>query len=406
LTAAWAGALYFLERAMRAESRRAWWGLGICMGLGMLSKYTIALLGPATLVFMMIDGRARAWFRRPEPYLAAAIALLIFSPVIYWNLQHDWASFAFQSSRRIAAPARFALPALIVGAVALLTPIGLSVALMVLGGRGTRRELVAPSSAGRRARFIAIYTLVPLSVFVVFSVSHTVKINWTGPLWLAVLPAMSAAIVAVAAKPSRFDMVVQRLWVPTVAVTLVLYGLGLNYLVFGLPELGYVANMPTAWQEFGREAGSISAAVKRTTGGEPLLIGMDTYKVTSQLAFYNGKGAADSVGRGILGQASLMYDQWFSAGAVRGRPAILFALERKQLENPGLQDQFTSLEAPIEKTLTKNGKPAGRFYYRVGYGFLAGERPPAPIDEQPTQDNVARLHEAKRTDPPLSSIIR
>lgn len=59
LTACWAGALFFLERAMLAHRRWAWWGLGICMGLGMLSKYTMALLGPATLAFLLLDRPSR-----------------------------------------------------------------------------------------------------------------------------------------------------------------------------------------------------------------------------------------------------------------------------------------------------------------------------------------------------------
>ena len=44
LYAAWAGCLYFLERALVADNRRAWCGVGLCIGLGMLAKYTIALL--------------------------------------------------------------------------------------------------------------------------------------------------------------------------------------------------------------------------------------------------------------------------------------------------------------------------------------------------------------------------
>ena len=43
LTAAWAGALYFLYRALIKDQARAWWGAGVCLGLGLLSKYTIAL---------------------------------------------------------------------------------------------------------------------------------------------------------------------------------------------------------------------------------------------------------------------------------------------------------------------------------------------------------------------------
>jgi len=385
LTAAWAGALYFLERALVGGRRNAWWGVGVCIGLGMLSKYTIGLLGPATLVFMLADTRARAWLARPEPYLAAVLALLIFSPVIIWNIEHNWASFAFQSTRRVSAAARFALPALILSVLALLTPLGLVTALMALGRRSTpQRAGALPSPRRRHRRFIAIFTLVPLSVFVLFSLSHTIKLNWTGPLWLAVLPAVSAAIIALADCTSGFELRVRRLWVPTVAVTLVVYGLGLNYLVLGFPGMGYLAplpNLPIAWREFGHEAMSIEREVERSTGAEPMLIGMDTYNLASMLAFYSnedGEGVVNSVGRGVLGQASLMYSYWFKPDAMIGRPAILFAFDRRQIDNPALDAQFASLGAMSERIVTKNGRPAGHFYYRVGHGFLGTIGEPAP----------------------------
>jgi len=48
--------------------------------------------------------RATDFTRRPRAsqttgiYLAAVVALIIFSPVIYWNWQHEWVSFKFQFS--------------------------------------------------------------------------------------------------------------------------------------------------------------------------------------------------------------------------------------------------------------------------------------------------------------------
>ncbi len=94
LTAAWAASLYYLERALIAQRPDAWWRAGICLGLGLISKYSIALLGPVALAFMLWDPQSRRWLRRFEPYIAALLALAVFSPVIIWNAQHDWASFA------------------------------------------------------------------------------------------------------------------------------------------------------------------------------------------------------------------------------------------------------------------------------------------------------------------------
>ncbi len=113
LTAAWAASLYFLERALVAGRRDGWWRAGVALGLGALSKYSIGLLAAVALLFMTRDSDARRWWRRWEPYGAALLTLAIFSPVIIWNAQHEWASFAFQTSRRLAEAPRFALHKLI-----------------------------------------------------------------------------------------------------------------------------------------------------------------------------------------------------------------------------------------------------------------------------------------------------
>ncbi|MEO6563878.1 MAG: glycosyltransferase family 39 protein, partial [Nitrosospira sp.] len=99
LVAAWAATLYYMERALLGERNWAWLGMGIAFGLGILSKYTLGLLGPAALLFVILDPASRRWLYRPHAYLAAALALLLFSPVIIWNMEHNWASITFQSQR-------------------------------------------------------------------------------------------------------------------------------------------------------------------------------------------------------------------------------------------------------------------------------------------------------------------
>src|SRR5580704_1543031 len=54
LVACWSGTLYFAVRALMGGHRRAWWGVGVCFGLGMISKYAIGVFGPATLLFLLL----------------------------------------------------------------------------------------------------------------------------------------------------------------------------------------------------------------------------------------------------------------------------------------------------------------------------------------------------------------
>jgi hypothetical protein len=68
-------------------------------------QYPILSTPGSRLSVMLLDPRSRDWFRQPWPYIGAVLALAIFSPVIVWNADHNWASFIFQSTRRVEEPA-------------------------------------------------------------------------------------------------------------------------------------------------------------------------------------------------------------------------------------------------------------------------------------------------------------
>lgn len=74
-----------------------WWLLtGIFGGLSLLSKYIAVLFPAAVFLALIFSKKGRRHFLTPWPWLAVVIAALVFSPVVYWNAQHDWVSFLFQ----------------------------------------------------------------------------------------------------------------------------------------------------------------------------------------------------------------------------------------------------------------------------------------------------------------------
>src|SRR5262247_3915582 len=167
LYAAWAGCLYFLERALIAQNSRAWWGVGICMGLGTLSKYTMALMGLGTFAFLLIDRQARHWLLRPEPYIAAIMSVILFSPVFLWNMRNGWVSFAFQGSNRWEGSYDFSLHVLFGTILLLLTPTGLlAIVWVLLPQRLEGASTIQTNNKKRQYLWAVTYTLVPLSVFV------------------------------------------------------------------------------------------------------------------------------------------------------------------------------------------------------------------------------------------------
>ena len=83
------------------RSRRGewWYLLGVAAGLLLLSKYTGVFLLAGIMAWLVVSNEMRFWLKRREPYLAALISLTLFSPVIWWNVEHDWASFIKQFGR-------------------------------------------------------------------------------------------------------------------------------------------------------------------------------------------------------------------------------------------------------------------------------------------------------------------
>ena len=94
--------LWSLVRLHESGNARWWLAAGLFAGLALLSKFTAIMLLPAVLAFALVPDWRRRWLLSPYPWLAALIALIVFSPVLIWNCQHDWASFRFQFVRAVA----------------------------------------------------------------------------------------------------------------------------------------------------------------------------------------------------------------------------------------------------------------------------------------------------------------
>lgn len=96
----WALALHESLPALQGERRR-WLSAGLAVGLGLLAKYTMVLIGPVLLwALLRTDPRA---LRTPWPYAGALVALLVFSPHLIWNAQHDWVTMRFQLGHGFAS---------------------------------------------------------------------------------------------------------------------------------------------------------------------------------------------------------------------------------------------------------------------------------------------------------------
>ncbi|MEW6051453.1 MAG: glycosyltransferase family 39 protein [Candidatus Zixiibacteriota bacterium] len=374
LTACWAGALFFLGRALLAGRSSSWFGAGICIGLGLLSKYTIALLVPAVVLFVITEGKRRHWLTKPQPYMALAIAAVLFAPVIYWNATHEWASFVFQTGRRLSESFRFSPHLLLGSAIVLLSPVGLVAAMAVLVKPVIVENEIRNEQLVRSRRFVLWLTTVPLAVFLLFSLTHEPKLNWTGPLWLALLP-----VIAVSMSPGRgqkdrrpFLVRMRPWWLPTANVIAVIYGLALYYLVLGLPGVPYPKGTLGAvgWKQLAASVDTVRADLLHRFGVEPLAVGLDKYSMSSEMAFYSRfDGPALTGGQHLFGKNGLSYRYWFNEKEQYGRNVIMIADDPWFLSEPIATNRFDSLTEIRSFEITHRGHVLGSYFYRTGYVY-------------------------------------
>ena len=190
----------FFETHDQAAVWRLWLAGGLWLGLAGLSKYSAVFFAIGLALFIALSPRQRRWFAHPAPYVAGLICLVIVSPVIIWNADNHWISFAFQGARGAPAQWRPAqLGQMILGQAAWLTPwifvplvCALASALRVCRADERRRWLLClclPS--------ILFFNLTPL--WGARGLPH-----WPMPGWFFAFPLLGAWLVE--SWPRRFNL--------------------------------------------------------------------------------------------------------------------------------------------------------------------------------------------------------
>jgi hypothetical protein len=92
----WAGVVYAMVLVAWSGDGRYWYLAGALLGVALQAKYTALFLVVSLALYVLLS--RRRWLARREPYLAALLALFVFSPNLWWNVRHDWISLGFQTT--------------------------------------------------------------------------------------------------------------------------------------------------------------------------------------------------------------------------------------------------------------------------------------------------------------------
>lgn len=332
--ALWAVALYVIQRAL--TDRPKWWlGAGVLAGLAAEAKLNALLLLPSVFLYILLSPVARdRWLRRPEPYLAGAVALLLLVPFLWWNHTHEnafWIHAHAMSSRGSGHDGFKWVGRFLGDQAVLLSPFVFLTYLYSLGD-GFRRGFKERDEA---YLFLWCPTVVSLAAIIVTALKSKVEGNWAVDSYISGFILTAAVLV----RCWESKVIVKRVWVGlsaalalflTLAVALfpsLLYGAGFHY-----PKAtDDRTNELYGWQQMADRV----TLEKKAIGGDPFVFGIN-YRMPSEAAFYlPGHPKTYAL---FLNYKASEYMFWEDQAALKGRNALF-------LNDTDTQDHFDDLRA-------------------------------------------------------------
>ncbi len=231
-------AVLWLVRIVKAGSAATvgqWLWVGGGLALGLASKYQAGLIPLSVLAFALATPGGRRWFATPGPYAASALGLVGLAPVLWWNAQNGWASFAFHVARtgdglQAANFARMAL-----GQALYLTP-----PVLVLGLVGIRAAIRSRDAAQGLVAAVALGPVVAFNLVYLFSAESFP--HWTMLGWQFAMPLAGVWLARVDAARRRRALGWVAVWAGLTWALLLVTVLHLNTGL--LTRLGV---LPPAW---------------------------------------------------------------------------------------------------------------------------------------------------------------
>ena len=177
----WCLALYFTSVALDSMRWRDWIMLGVVLGLGLLSKYSMVFYGLGFLAYLVLEPNRRGLLRDFRPWVAAAVALLVLAPNMIWNLRNHFVSVQHtaeisQLDRGLFHPD--AMLEFFLAQFAVFGPIFFA-GLLLLVARPRIWRL------DERMRLLAAFSIAPLAAFISLSLLSRAFANWAAFSYVA-----------------------------------------------------------------------------------------------------------------------------------------------------------------------------------------------------------------------------
>jgi hypothetical protein len=278
----WALGIYGLTIALQGPPKTGWLIVGLSLGLGLLSKLTMALFVPCALLFLLSYPKGRVQFKSPWPWLALGLGTAIFLPNLLWQIDHDWATLRHMSALSRATLDKSALARVgdfIGSQMAVVSPFLFMMLLVALwigwGKRGDWRLL-----------YLWCFSAPVLGIFFVNTLHSKVLANWPAAGWYSI-----CLIAAIFLTQDSVSKIYARLFKASLAVAAFISAIATYPEAFVSAGL----NIPISWNrpsnkmfggpELGRAATEIKKEIESKTGRRVRVIGTE-YQQIGRLGFY------------------------------------------------------------------------------------------------------------------------
>ncbi len=184
----WTLALIFLYKAIFEDKKIYWIWAGITMGLAFDSKYTALFLQIGLIGFLVFSNKYRKLLLSPWLWTSMIIGALVTFPVFWWNYQHDFVSFLFQSSNRTGEISEFKIsPTNFFGAIGhqllLLLPV-LFLVIVVLTLKYLKKIVIKFNLPSDKILFLLAFFIPTFVGFFSLTFIYWVKLNWMMPSYI------------------------------------------------------------------------------------------------------------------------------------------------------------------------------------------------------------------------------
>lgn len=355
----WTLSLIALYHAVFMQQKMYWLLAGVLMGLAFDSKYTAILLQIGLILFLILSAKYRnlllsGWF-----WLSLLISVLVTFPVFYWNYQHDFVSFLFQSKSRTGDISKFQLkPLLFLGTIGtqmfLLLPI-VFCGLVFFSFKFIKKVFTKWTLPSDEILFLLCFFLPAFLGFFLISPIYWVKINWMMPGYITGFIFLSIFISRKLAKIN--------IWIAVIL-----------HLAFAIEVIFYPVQIKSDDTWFGWKQLANRVEILQKTYPNTFIFSADGYKTSAELSFFLPQKI---YAQNIFKKPALQFDYVGTNVLFLAGKNALFIDSDPGFKNsekngsipPELKNYFKNVQE-LEPIIIKNGNQDARkfwVYYCAGY---------------------------------------